>query len=70
MSGTYRIVLTGLGWGWLSLLSNISYAGMRAQHLPETNNKRTIAFMCGFPQTIVSYLVVDEGSNKAYGIKL
>jgi hypothetical protein len=50
-------------------LANISYAGMRAQNHPSAG-WRILAFICGFPGTLVSFIVVGEGSGTAYGIKL
>jgi hypothetical protein len=57
-------------WGVLSvwMLANISYAGMRAQNTHHL--WRIVAFVFGFPGTILSWLVVTEGSEKAYGIEL
>jgi hypothetical protein len=31
---------------------------------------RIIAFIFGFPGTLLTYLLVDEGSEKAYGIEM
>ena len=59
-----------VGMGALSTLANISYAGMRAQGDEENNTKAVIAFVVGLPYTICTYVAVDEGSNKAYGIHL
>ena len=69
MSQTIVIQKTFAGfWGSVWLLSNISYAGMRAQNKPENGTKRTVAFICGFPHTVVSLLAVDEGSERVYGV--
>ena len=58
---------TGISGLWV--LANISFAGMRAQ-----NNRsvlwRTLAFIFGLPGTIVTFFVVSEGSDRAYGIEL
>lgn len=58
---------TGISGLWV--LANISFAGMRAQ-----NNRsvlwRTLAFLFGLPGTIVTFFVVNEGSERAYGIDL
>jgi hypothetical protein len=51
----------------LSVLANISYAGMRAQAHP-SRGWRIAAFIFGFPGTLISYLFVAEGGNRAYGI--
>jgi hypothetical protein len=50
------------------ILANISYAGMRAQDNP--SGWRILAFLFGFPGTLLSLLVVDEGGERAYGIDL
>jgi peptidoglycan/LPS O-acetylase OafA/YrhL len=58
---------TGISGLWI--LANISFAGMRAQ-----NNRsvfwRTLAFVVGLPGTIVTFFVVPEGSDHAYGVDL
>jgi hypothetical protein len=56
-----------VGMGSISILSNIVYAGLRAQgkNLP---THRTLSFIGGFPHTIVSYFAVEEGSQVAYGV--
>lgn len=58
---------TGVSGLWV--LTNISYAGMRAQ-----NNRdsfwRTVAFIFGLPGTLLTFVFVDEGSDRAYGISL
>lgn len=59
-----------VGMGSLSLLCNISYAGMRAQDRPETVIPRAITFIGGLPFTLVTYFAVDKGSNKTYGIMI
>jgi hypothetical protein len=58
---------TGVSGLWV--LANISYAGMRAQGSP-SEGWRIAAFILGFPGTLVSYFVVDEGRCRAYGIHL
>lgn len=50
------------------MLANISYAGMRAQNTHRV--WRIVAFVFGFPGTILSWIAVAEGSEKAYGIEL
>lgn len=49
------------GYSMVSILGNLAYAGMRAQG---SDNKlgRALAFVAGFPGTVVTYFVVDEGS--------
>ena len=51
----------------ISVLANISYAGMRAQDHP-SRGWRIAAFIFGFPGTLISYFFVAEGRNRAYGI--
>ena len=58
---------TGISAIWV--LANICYAGMRAQGHP-SRLWRVMSFLFGFPGTLVSWLVVKEGSNRAYGINL
>ena len=51
------------------ILANISYAGMRAQAHP-SRGWRILSFIFGLPGTLVSLLAVDEGSERAYGVRL
>ncbi|MEY2937410.1 MAG: hypothetical protein RL033_8159 [Pseudomonadota bacterium] len=51
------------------VLCNVSYAGMRAQHHP-SRGWRIAAFIGGFPGTLVSYFSIEEGSSRAYGVRL
>ena len=51
------------------ILANISYAGMRAQSHPSTG-WRVVSFIFGFPGTLLSFFVVQEGSERAYGIDM
>jgi hypothetical protein len=51
------------------VLANISYAGMRAQGNP-SRGWRIAAFIFGLPATIVTYVVVKERSERAYGIDI
>lgn len=57
------------GIGMANILGNLAYAGMRAQ-----GNKdkfaRAFSFLLGFPGTLLTYFVVDEGSERAYGVDL
>ena len=53
----------------LWILANICYAGMRAQANP-SHGWRIASFIFGFPGTLVSYFVIQEGSDRAYGIDL
>ena len=51
------------------ILANICYAGMKAQSHP-SSGWRVVSFIFGFPGTLISYFVVEEGSERAYGIDL
>jgi len=62
-----RAVETGVSGIWI--LANVSYAGMRAQGNPSTG-WRIVAFLFGFPGTLVSTLAIREGSERAYGIDI
>ena len=55
------------GVSGLWVLANISYAGMRAQN-SASEGWRIVAFIFGFPGTVITFFVVDEGSERAYGI--
>ena len=61
------VVDKGVSGVWV--LANVSYAGMRAQDHVK-GGWRTVAFIFGFPGTLVSLLAVGEGSNRAYGVSL
>jgi hypothetical protein len=58
---------TGVSGIWI--LANISYAGMRAQSNPSTG-WRILSFLFGLPGTLITYLAVAEGSERAYGIAI
>lgn len=58
---------TGASGIWI--LANISYAGMRAQG-SRSKGWRIVAFIFGFPGTLVTWLAVDENSERAYGVAL
>ena len=51
------------------IFANISYAGMRAQNSSSVF-WRIISFIFGFPGTLLTLLIVQEGSERAYGIEL
>ena len=57
-----RLGNSGASGIWL--LANISYAGMRAQG-SQNKGWRIVAFIFDFPGTFVSYLAVDENSERA-----
>jgi len=56
---------TGVSAIWI--LANISYAGMRAQNSP-SSGWRVVSFIFGFPGTLLTFLAVREGGERAYGI--
>ena len=58
---------TGVSAIWI--LANISYAGMRAQNSQSTG-WRILSFIFGFPGTLITYFVVPEGGERAYGIDI
>ena len=66
-NATAAVSYTGVSSVWV--LANISYAGMRAQ-----NNRsigwRILAFIFGFPGTLLSWIVIREGGERAYGVDL
>ena len=45
----------------LSVMGNLAYAGMRAQG-SDNRLGRLLTFAMGFPATLITYFVVDEGS--------
>ena len=57
------------GGAALWLLANFSYAGMRAQGSKD-RGLRIIAFIFGFPGTLLSLIVIRDGSERAYGVDL
>ena len=65
--GTETARRTGVSGIWM--LANIGYAGMRAQNNPSTC-WRIVAFIFGFPGTLLTWLIVTESSERAYGIEL
>lgn len=58
-----------VGASGLWVLANICFAGMRAQNSPSTG-WRIVAFIFGFPGTLITYFVVAEGSERAYGFEI
>lgn len=56
---------TGVSALWI--LANFSYAGMRAQN-SRSAGWRIIAFVFGFPGTLISLVLIGEGSERAYGV--
>ena len=59
---------TGVSGLWV--LANISYAGMRAQGDVNTGGWRVLAFILGLPGSILTFFVVKEGTERAYGVDL
>lgn len=57
------------GGSALWIFANISYAGMRAQNSPSVG-WRIVAFIFGFPATLLSFLVIREGGGRMYGIEV
>lgn len=66
--GTARDASDG-GASAIWIFANLSYAGMRAQN-SSSKGWRIVAFIFGFPGTLLSWLIVDEGSERAYGIEM
>ena len=62
------VVQTG-GLSAIWALANFCYAGMRAQGSLNTG-WRIIAFISGFPGTLISYFVVRESSERVFGVDL
>lgn len=58
---------TGVSAIWI--LANLCYAGMRAQG-SANGLGRVLAFLFGLPGTLLTWLVVQEGSERAYGVDL
>jgi len=52
------------------MLANISYAGMRAQDKPRNGGWRVLSFIFGFPGTLLTFLVVQKGGERAYGVDI
>jgi hypothetical protein len=57
------------GISGLWVLANFCYAGMRAQ-AHHSSGWRIVSFILGFPGTLVSMLVIEEGGERAYGVDL
>ena len=51
------------------IVANLSYTGMRAQNRPDAS-WRPVSFVLGFPGTVISFLMVREGGERAYGVDL
>ena len=66
-SAGHSVGATGVSGIWV--LANACYAGMKAQAHPGVG-WRMLSFIFGFPGTLITFLVVDEGGERAYGIDL
>lgn len=64
-ASTVTVRHVGVSGVWI--LANFSYAGMRAQ-ASLSRGWRMLAFIFGFPGTLVSLFAVKEGSERAYGV--
>jgi len=51
------------------IFANLSFAGMRAQN-SSSRGWRIVAFIFGFPGTLLSLLTIHEGSERAHGIEM
>lgn len=58
---------TGVSGIWI--LANISYAGMRAQNHPSVF-WRIVTFIFGFPGTLITFFLVANGGERAYGVDI
>lgn len=58
---------TGVSGIWI--LANVSYAGMRAQN-SSSSVWRILAFIFGFPGTLLTFFAVTEGGERAYGVEI
>ena len=58
---------TGVSGLWV--LANFCYAGMRAQG-SRSAVWRVVSFICGFPGTLLSFFVIGDGTEHAYGVDL
>jgi len=64
-----RTVVRDNGASALWIFANLAYAGMRAQNSASAG-WRIVAFIFGFPGTLLTFLVVREGGERAYGIEM
>jgi hypothetical protein len=51
------------------ILANLAYTGMRAQGSKNTG-WRAIAFIFGFPGTLLTFFAVEDAGERAYGVDL
>ena len=66
--GHHHMVQSG-GVSAIWVLANVSYAGMKAQG-SRSWGWRIIAFILGFPGTLLSFFVIPEGGERAYGVDI
>ena len=62
-----RVTRVGVSGIWV--LANFSYAGMRAQG-SRSKGWRIVSFIFGLPGTLITFFVVKEGSERAYGVEV
>jgi len=67
-AGTARDAGDG-GASAIWIFANLSFAAMRAQN-SSSKGWRIVAFIFGFPGTLLSLLIVDEGGERVYGIEM
>lgn len=60
---------TDCGVSAVWVFANLSFTAMRAQAKGRLFWK-VLTFICGFPGTLLTLLVVTEGSERAYGIDM
>jgi hypothetical protein len=65
--GTTAVRDGGVSAIWI--LANLAYAGMRAQASRNTG-WRVLSFIGGFPGTLLTFFVVSDGGERAYGVDL
>lgn len=63
------VCITSIVVCYLGPICNLIYAGLRAQNSPNSIG-RLMAFMGGFPFSLLTYFVVGQGSNLCYGVHL
>ena len=68
-AGETVTIVRHTGASGLWVLANFCYAGMRAQN-HRSFGWRVASFIFGFPGTLLSFLVIREGSGRAYGVDI
>lgn len=51
------------------IFANLSFTAMRAQN-KGSGFWKVVTFICGFPGTLLTLIVVEKGSERAYGIDM